>query len=198
MFFDLSIPLSSETEVYPGDPVFSSVPVCSVTNGDDCTVSRWCMGSHAGTHLDAPRHFFPQGSDITELSLEKLCGRSYVADFTEKKWIEPEDLSFLPLNRISIILLKTKTSKNSGILSLSSAQFLVNRGISLIGIDTITIEPPDHKDFAVHKMFLSHNIPILESIQLSHVPEGEYDFFCLPLPVSGADASPVRPVLKTV
>lgn len=206
MFIDISFPLCPETMVYPGDPPFSTKRLCDAKEGDLSTVSLLSFGSHIGTHLDAPRHFFPDGEDIATIPIERLCGPALVISILDKLYIEDTDLQGYDIQEGSIVLFRTANSSFDGVhplsfyvsLAPSGALYLAEKKVALVGIDYITIEPVASVDFFVHKTLLGQGIPILESICLSDVKPGKYELYCLPLKIEQGDACPVRAVLKTV
>ncbi len=206
MFIDISFPIRPETMVYPGDPPFLAKRLSDAGDGDLSTVSLFSLGSHLGTHLDAPRHFFPEGADVASIPLERLCGRALVIHIPYKLYIEDTDLKEYDIKEGSIVLFRTANSAFDGIhplsfyvsLAPSGALFLAEKKVALVGIDYITIEPVASADFFVHKTLLGQGIPILETLCLGHAEAGEYELYCLPLKIENGDACPVRAVLKTL
>ena len=90
---DVSVPLDSNTPTYPGNTPFQVEPIKRLANGDSSNVSTLHMSAHAGTHVDAPRHFFDDGPGAEHLSLEMLCGRARVIELTTRKAITADDLA---------------------------------------------------------------------------------------------------------
>ena len=82
-------------------------------------------------------------------------------------------------------------------LSVELIDFLHDRGVITVGIDTPSVDLFDSKDLPAHKAMLRHDMAILEGLVLNDVPEGTYELIALPLPLVGFDASPVRAVLRT-
>ncbi len=162
------------------------------------------LGSHTGTHIDMPAHFIKQGS--RSIDLEKLNGLCFVIDATN---IDDEiNADFLEKQNIDVsikrILFKTKNSFlkdtdpfNPDFIALdaSAAQWCVDHGITVVGIDYLGIEHsnPAHE---VHMILLSNDIIILEGLRLNHVPPDTYELICLPLALNQLEAVPVRARLK--
>lgn len=207
-YIDITYPLSEKMAIYPGNPSFSMKAHMDMEKGDSCNIKQICMGTHTGTHIDAPNHTIAGGETLERIPLESINGKAKVLDFTGKKDICVKDLENKEINGYKIILLKTDNSVNySGshvlaeytTLDYDAAEFLAEKGIQMIGIDYMTIERPRGKRItgkSIHQIFLPENIYILEGINLSQVVEGDYELCCLPLRLQGADGAPVRAVLN--
>jgi arylformamidase len=164
---------------------------------NECIIS---MNSHTGTHIDAPYHIFNNGKKIDELPLEYFYGKCKVFDLTSlDEKITKSDLDKLDINENDIVLFKTKNSFENEFdfdfvyLDKIAAQYLVDRKIKTVGIDSLGIErnQPEHE---THKLLLRNNIPILEGLDLQNAENGEYTLCCFPLKLN-IDGSPVRAVL---
>lgn len=204
---DITLPLSSHLPVYPGDPPFELHATHRIAGGDDYNVSRVSLGTHAGTHVDAPFHFEPGGATIDQLPLEILMGPALVVDMGERDRIDAAALTALEGRDVVRVLFKTRTSgrlrggdfpRDYVALTPEAAAQLVAHGLKLVGIDSPSVEPFGSKDYAVHHALLRAGIVIVEGLDLSTIAAGEYDFTCLPLLVSGADGAPARAVLRTL
>jgi arylformamidase len=166
---DITRPLRGDMEVYPGDPPVSVTPM--VLGG--ARVSALQLGSHTGTHVDAPLHFVEGGYGVDELPLDALVGEVVVSR------------QVLPAERLLLF---------DGNLSVDDAQELVDHGLRLVGTDRITIEE-EGGDHPVHKLLLGAGVVILETLDLSAVEPGTYQLVCLPLKVEGCDGAPARAIL---
>lgn len=204
--YDISLSLCQEMTNYPGDPPFAGSQICSVEGGDGFNLSVLTMGSHAGTHLDAPAHYFSGGLTVDRLSPEDLIGPAKVIEVAVDagKGILPEHLEGKDIREGDRILFKTLNSQllkkkdfSSGYtyLSREGAEFLARKKIRLVGIDYYSVDCFSHKDSPSHKTLLEKNIIILEGINLANVKSGEYLLIALPLKLEGCDGSPVRAVL---
>jgi arylformamidase len=200
---DISTGLSKNTVTYPGDPMVSITQERTLLK-DGVRLSKISMGSHSGTHVDAPSHFLKDGKNIDEVGLKPLIGKAIVCDLTSAgKTITSSDLKGRKIRRGDILLLKTRNSrllkmgrfaKDYASLSLDAAEYLVKRGVKTVGIDYLSIEDFGGKGL-VHKKLLSAGIPIIEGLNLDKAKPGRYTLFCLPLNVIGCEAAPARCIL---
>ena len=203
---DVTVPLSSDVPVYPGDPPFQAEPTHRIADGEPYNASRLTMSTHSGTHVDAPYHFLADGATVDALPLEILMGKARVVEVQVRDKIERADLELLDLRADLRVLVKTRMSGQlrSGAfqedfvhLTPDAALYLVQAGLKLVGIDYLSVEKYGSKDFAAHHALLEAGVVIVEGLDLSEVEPGEYDMTCLPLRIVGADGSPARVVLRT-
>ena len=203
--YDISMPLYEGMPVYPGDKAFHMEPRMEMAKGDFANLTSLALGSHSGTHIDAPAHFIEDGRTIEEMSLSLLVGPAHVLELPDLDRITAEDLDAAslphPCNRL---LLKTK---NSGLcdestfsdsysyLTADAAHWLLKRGCQLIGIDYLSIEECHSPKHEVHKVLLDAGVVILEGLDLREVMEGSYFLVCLPMKLVGGDGAPARTVL---
>lgn len=204
--YDVSVPLSPALVVYPGDPPVEILPVAQLSRGDVANVSQVRMSSHSGTHLDAPRHFFPDGMPVDALDPAVCLGPAHVYAVPTATHITVDDLRPLNLQGVKRILFKTTNSAlwalpgfqpNYIALTPSAATFLVEHGVWLVGIDYLSIDAYERQDFPVHRILLGAHVPILEGLNLHAVPPGVYDLLALPLLLHQGDGAPARVVLRT-
>ncbi len=202
--YDISIPLSGDVPIYPGDPPVIIEPALRVERGDGANVSRISLSTHSGTHIDAPRHIRDQGVSVDHLSLSLLAGRALVAEVGGTKKIGRRELERLPIKGEERLLLKTENSllwshpgfvEDYASLTEDGADYLVGIGIRLIGIDYLSIEPFEG-DGAIHQKLLEHGIVILEGLNLNGVVRGIYELICLPIKIQGGDGAPARAILR--
>jgi len=189
--------------VYPGDPVFHSHLVSSFKQGSICEVRELTIGSHCGTHIDAPRHMIPGGATVESIPLDHFIGPCRVLTFsaqiiTEKMLIEK---GIQPDERI---LLRTdprgeyepKNGQfNPAVLSIGAAQYLAEKKIRLIGIDAPTVENMEICDGEIHRTLLHAGVAILEGLCLTEAAGEYYYLSALPLSLSGENGAPCRAVL---
>ena len=203
MIIDISIPIGPDTPVWPGDPPVLIEPVARVADGDAADVSRLALGTHTGTHVDPPAHFLPGTPTVDALPLDVLVGPAVVAGFPAG----PIDGDALETGAVAegTIRLLLKTAGDSGVLTPDGARWLVERGVRLVGADTLSIEPgteghgfrgcPPEEQYPVHRILLGAGVVIVEGLDLSAVEPGPYQFVCLPLRIAGGDGAPARAVL---
>ena len=193
MLIDITVPLKENTKVYPGDPEFKINRIFTVEK-DGFNLCSLSLGTHTGTHIDAPLHFFNTKESIADLELKYLITNAIVADVSSLNSIDEKFISGLKLKGINSILFKTN-GKNI-YLTQSGAEYLKNTEILIAGTENIDIEDETNNDFPVHKTLLSNKTLIVESIDLSNVKPGNYKLYCFPLKIENADGSPVRAVLE--
>ncbi len=203
--YDVSMPIHEDMLVWIGDPKVSIEKVATLKK-DGVMLSHFSFGSHTGTHIDAPAHFLENGKTLDQIPLEKFMGRCRVLDLTDinHQEILVSNLTAYNIQKGDRILFKTGNfrllknpvfPKNYVSLSIGAAEYLVKKGVYLVGTDFLGIEKKASPGHPVHKALLSHNIVIVEGLNLADVPEGEYNMICLPLNVVGVDGSPARVVL---
>ena len=173
--------------VYPGDPAPSLEPVCRVELGDAYNTSVLHACVHNSTHMDVPRHFFVQGEDAADVSLEACIGRCSVVAF-DGLLLGAQAEELLPGLQPRVLF------KGHAELSPSAAFVLSDAGLLLLGVEGQSVAPPECTA-AVHRQLLGSGMVLLESLDLSGVEPGDYFLFAAPLKMAGSDASPVRAVL---
>ena len=193
MLIDITTILNQNTKVYPGDPEFKLNRIFTVEK-DGFNLCSLSLGTHTGTHIDAPLHFFNTKESIADLDLKYLITNSLVADVSGLNSIDEKFISGLKLKGINSILFKTN-GKNI-YLTQSGAEYLKNTEILIAGTENIDIEDETNSNFPVHKTLLSNKTLIVENIDLSRIKPGNYKFYCFPLKIENADGSPVRAVLE--
>jgi arylformamidase len=202
---DVSVPLAAGIAAYPGNPEFELLPVKRIAQGGSSNVSRLVMGTHTGTHVDAPKHFFDDGAGVDALALDLLLGRARVVEITKRGGIGAEELGAAGLREDIRVLLKTSNSalwNGEGFhqdythLTEAGARYLVDQGVKVVGIDYLSIEQFKKAGAPAHRALLSHGVVIIEALNLAEVEPGMYEMYCLPLRVVGGDGAPARVVLK--
>ena len=201
---DITMPLSADLPVYPGDTQVAIESLSSIADGDSANVSRLTLCTHSGTHIDPPRHFNQSGQSVDQIPLELLVGKARVVEIADAMEIGRHELERLHVKGVERLLIKTGNSelwKEKGLvedfaaLTAEGAAFLMEAGVKLVGIDYISIESM-HSNGEVHKMLLNKGIIILEGLNLAEVAPGEYELICLPLKVKDGDGAPVRAILR--
>jgi len=202
---DVTVPLDSGVPVYPGNTPFSLEPIKRVSRGDSSNVSTLHMSAHAGTHVDAPRHFFDGAPGAEGLPLEMLMGRARVIELTTRKGILPEDFTGLDLSEDLRLLIKTHNSRLWGSsqfhadyvgVTEAAAKYLVERGVKVLGVDYLSVEEFRKPGAPAHHVLLGGGTIVIEGLNLLDVEPGVYDMICLPLRLVGADGAPARVVLR--
>ncbi len=194
---DISLPYKNGMITYPGDTPYEEYEY-KTHERDGVHIMRVLMETHSGTHFDAPYHMLKDGKRADEIPLENFMGKASVITVNNNS-IGPDDI---PEQLESIVLFHTKNSdiytsefnKDFVYLTIDGAKELVKRNIKLVGIDYLSIERFNSKDFEVHRLLMKNSIIILEGLYLANVPDGVYDFICLPLKMQ-FDGAPCRAVL---
>jgi arylformamidase len=214
MLYDITRTLTPRTAVFPGDTPVSLTPVMQLKHGDSCNVTSIKMSAHAGTHVDAPRHYSDDGEGIDAVPLDVLIGPARVVTLLHAV-ITVQDLESVSRITYSVsntgyvirhtrLLVHTPASEapddvwnpDFAHFTPETAEWLGLNGVRLIGVDTPSVDPASSKDLPAHKAFLKHGVIILENLCLRNVPDGEYELLALPLRIAGNDAAPARAVLR--
>jgi arylformamidase len=202
MYIDISLPISPDIPRWPG----SSPVVMTRTQPCPSVIETLLQFSaHTGTHIDAPLHFLPGGPGIAETQLDALNGAAHVVHLPGISVITADDLEKASVpEHARRVLLRTGNSDRGQrntfhedyvALSPDGAQWIVERSITLIGIDYLSVQR-FHDGPETHLILLSAGIVVLEGIHLGGVPPGEYELICLPIRLEACEAAPARAVLK--
>jgi arylformamidase len=204
--YDITVTISPDLPVWPGDPSIILERVSKIEEGENANVSRVDMGLHTGTHVDAPFHFLRDGKGVDKLKLSALCGRAYVLSLPEVDLITAGVLEKAEIPpRTRRLLFKTRNSQywarqekefqpNFVGITEDGAQYLVTRGVKLVGVDYLSVAPYK-KSRPTHEVLLKAGTIIVEGLNLSEVDQGRYTLYCLPLKIAGADGAPARAIL---
>jgi arylformamidase len=203
--YDATLSIHEKMVVFPGDPPFKKEPVSQIQTGDDFNLTRLTMGTHLGTHVDPPAHYLEAGATVEQIPLESMVGPGVVADLRGRSQIDRHDLEKSNIGDHKRVLLKTDNGprllestfhQNYVHLTEDGARYLVEHKVRLVGIDYISIEHPENPGSPVHHLLLEAGILVVEGVHLLEIPPGEYEIFCLPLKIKGADGAPARILLR--
>ncbi|HEX9444617.1 MAG TPA: cyclase family protein [Candidatus Binatia bacterium] len=204
-YHDISLNLSAETVRWVTSSPFELIEKRRMSRGDANNSSGVTMSLHAGTHMDAPFHFLPDGKTIDELPLDLFIGPAVVHAVEAERYIEARHVEAIALDGASRVLFKTR---NSGLLkrksyeadfvafSVGAAEALAARGVKLAGLDYLSAAHAGDEQVSVHRAFLARGVALLEGVDLSGVAPGRYELICFPLRIRGADGAPCRAVLR--
>ncbi|MBI3210353.1 MAG: cyclase family protein [Candidatus Solibacter usitatus] len=180
LWIDISTPLVEGIATWPGDPAFRKWLATSIDKGDDANVTAFSMCAHTGTHVDAPLHYFNDGTDAAALSLGAMIGPARVLEGFHGNWQGAERVLF-----------------RAGVgMPLSLAQEIAAASVKLVGIDALSVGDDSPEGAEVHRVLLRAGIVLLEVIDLTHVEPGEYELICMPLKLAGSDGAPARAALR--
>jgi arylformamidase len=207
--YDLTLTITAEMPVWPGDTKPTLVRNSSIAAGDSANTSQITMSCHTGTHVDAPDHFMGDGRTVEKLSMDVLIGRAYVLHLPDVDLITAAVLQAAEIPpRTRRLLFKTRNSDywargemafQTDFVGMSAdgAEFLVDRNVKLVGIDYLSVAP--YKASApTHTIFLKAGVVVVEGLDLSRVSQGRYTLHCLPLKLGGSDGAPARVILVGV
>jgi len=202
-YYDVTVPLADKMVTWPTDPRTRVTPFKSVKRGDGANVLKLELGTHAGSHVDSPKHFgFRQTVD--ELALRDLIGPARVVTVRSKDLVRLSDLKGVDLRKVKRVLFKTRNSKRIGdgkfhrdfvALSPEVAVALGKHRVRVVGTDGMSVDPMGEEP-AAHFALLGSGAVLIENINLTGVPAGEYELICLPLKLIGGDGAPARVVLR--
>lgn len=202
---DISRALHGGTPPWPGDTAFAFRLHGQMAAGAAVNVGAVSMGTHNGTHADAPFHFQSDGAGIDALDLAAFIGPAAVIDVTGRPAIARSDLApaEAAIRRCGRVLLKTGAWGDPGVfprefpvLEAGLAGWLGALGVRLVGLDVPSVDPVDSAELPNHHALAAAGISILESLDLHGADAGEYELIALPLKIAGGDASPVRAILR--
>lgn len=201
---DISQVLRAGMPNWPGEPEFAYARKAEIS--EDCPVNTGevVMSTHAGTHADAPLHYHADGVDSAGSDLAAYVGPCHVVDARHANDALTEgDLDWAALAGATRVLFRTydrmpRDEWDDAFCAIDHAvvERLGAQGVVLIGTDTPSLDPMTSKTMDAHHAVRRHDMRILEGLVLDHVAAGRYELVALPLPIAGADASPVRAILR--
>ena len=210
--YDVSVPISPQTPVYPGDPGVEIRQWAEIARGDAANVSLLHFGAHTGTHVDAPSHFIEGAPGVEAMALDALVGKARVIEM-------PDDVGAITANRLPAgsiegatrVIFKTRNSafwsdggggfrQDFTYIAPDAARALVQGGVRLVGIDYLSVEKFRPERHETHEILLSDGVVIVEGLDLREVAAGDYELICLPLKIAwgAGDGAPARAILRTL
>ena len=211
-WIDITVPLKEGMAIWPGDVTIKIERRRSMDRGDAANNSAISLGVHTGTHMDAPKHFIKDGRSIDKLPLETSVGPARVIEIKDKISIKPEELKQHNIKKGERILFKTVNSPRCWqtdafvndfvFVTRDAAQFLVDAGVILVGVDYLSVGSPMDPEKAMrpdtHQILLGAGLYLIEGLNLTDVKAGNYNLICLPLKLIDAEGCPVRAILQPV
>lgn len=205
MIYDISVPLVDGGLVYPGNPPIAIAPQQEISKGGSANVSSLAFGSHSGTHVDAPKHFFDDGAGVDAIPLDVLMGPAMLICVDDDVMaVTEEHLRRHELAGHSRVLIRTRNSsflrerdfhRDYTYLAPDGAAYLVSLGVKLVGVDYLSVEQFHSGHHRTHRTLLERGVVIVEGLDLSAPPMGPYELRVLPLRLAGLDGAPARAVL---
>ena len=210
--YDVSVPISATTPVYPGDPGIEIRQWAAIAGGDAANVSLLHFGAHTGTHVDAPSHFIEGAAKVDAMPLDALVGPARVILMPDGVGaIEASHLPSRSLEGATRLIFKTRNSafwsdttpgfrQDFTYVTPGAARALVRSGVRLVGMDYLSVEKFQSERHETHEILLSNGVVIVEGLDLREVAAGDYEFVCLPLKIAGGtgDGAPARAILRTL
>lgn len=198
---DVSVPIYPGMVHFPDNPSIEIDTLSDVNKGDLCTVSRLTMGTHTGTHIDAPIHFLPGGAGADKVPLENLIGPARVIEIKDPDLVRAEELRAHKLGGHERLIFKTSNSERCwktsqfvpDFVSIAedAAAYLASLNALAVGIDYLSAGSPE-----THRTLLGAGVVIIEGLNLSGVSPGHYELLCLPLKILGGDGALARVLLR--
>jgi arylformamidase len=206
MYIDVSLTVEDGMVHYPKDPEVIIKQFSSIKNGDAANNTHLSFGTHTGTHIDAPHHFYEEGIGIDKITLETLTGECLVIEVPEKYEAITEDfLKMQNINNGGRILFKTKNSKiisrdknfheDYVYVASDAAKYMVEKGVILVGVDYLSVEGYG-KGHETHRTLLGAGVVIIESLCLEQVEPGSYKLIAFPIKIKDSDGAPARVILE--
>jgi arylformamidase len=203
--FDISVPIANGAVVYPGNPEVRIAPHSELSRGASSNLSTISFGSHTGTHVDAPSHFFQAGGTVDQLPLSALVGPARVIAFgPDVMSVTAKHLQQHSLQNVERLVIRTRNStfvkdpqfhSDFTFVAPDAAEYLVSLGVKLVGVDYYSVEQFHSGHHRTHRTLLERGTVIVEGLDLSEIEPGDYEFVCLPLRLQGLDGAPARAVL---
>ena len=207
-WIDISVRLRSGMVHWPDNPPVRIERMLDMEHGDVANVSKISMGSHTGTHMDAPLHFLQEGEGLDEMPLTATIGRARVIEIYDPESVKPDELDPHGIRRGERVLFKTQNSARGWpsadfiedfvYISQEGARYLAACEIQTVGIDYLSVGGFQRDGVETHQALLEAGIWVIEGVDLSQVEPGEYELICLPIKVERSDGAPARAILKTI
>lgn len=202
--YDISPPVSERSALFPEDVRFSRTVQCTLADGAPINLSSLTCSPHVGAHADAPFHYHASGATIDEVALDPYLGECWVVTCLRRPLILAEDCAPAIAAGAKRVLFRTLSHPDANFFNTDFTAFsaeavrkLGEASVTLIGIDTPSIDPASSQDLPSHQEIWRWKMRNLENLILKEVPDGRYELIALPLRLVGFDASPVRAILRT-
>jgi len=203
---DLTAPITKDTVVFPGDPVFKTEKVVSLESGSNFNLCHMHMGNHTGTHIDFPAHVISSGKTSGDYTLDDLVNHGLIIEVPEnnptvtERFVESqaifENAFVFFKTRNSKLSKQDKFSKQYVYIEPSAAEALLEKKVKVVGIDYISVDNYEAEDLPVHKILLSNDVLIVEGLELRNVNPGKCKIFIMPLNIPDMDGLPARVMME--
>lgn len=199
---------AGRTPVYEGDAPMVFTFLKDMRKGDGLTLSKYDLGAHSGTHIDAPMHFIEDGASIDAVAIASLIGPARVIQIADSvQAIDSVELNRHDWRNAERVLFRTRSTargwmdsaqfhRDFAFITGDAATLLASAGVKLVGVDYISAEQFGAPAPLAHRALLGKGIPIVEGLQLREAPAGDYDLVILPMKVAGHEGAPARAILR--
>ncbi len=207
MIYDITRTISPRLAVWPGDTPFSYTFNVRLSDGDIVNLTTLTMSAHTGTHADAHFHYADDGQHPAQMPLDAYIGPAQVVTVVKRgEPLTPDDLAHIDLTQVTRLLIHSYVSDLNDeqwpeaypSLSIELIDWLAEKAIILVGLDSPSVDAPDSTDLPCHHALYRHKIVNLENLQLRDVPDGRYELIALPLKIDQVCGSPIRAILRTL
>jgi arylformamidase len=205
-WIDVSVPLRTGMVHWPDNPPVRVERMQDMERGDSANVSVLSLGSHTGTHMDAPLHFVRTGLGLDDMPFSAVIGPTRIIEIRDPTAIKAEELVAHHIERGERILFKTRNSSRCWetdqfledfvYISQEAARHLVTCGIQTVGVDYLSVGGFKKDGPETHHVLLEAGVWIIEGLNLARLAPGSYDLICLPLRVERSDGAPARAILR--
>jgi len=203
---DVTMPLQPGMLLYPGNPPFEWEQYRLLSRGDSSNNSRFSMGSHVGTHVDAPSHYVDGGGTVEGLAAEVLIGPCRVVKMPSMV-IDAASLRRVDLGGSGRVLFGTRSSQDLSChqfrtefahVTADGADYLLENGVRLVGVDYLSVDRYRSPEHPAHNRLLGAGVIVVEGLDLSRVEDGDFELICCPLLIIGSEAAPARVFLRVL
>lgn len=206
-WIDVSLPVTEKILSWPSDPVYRKNKFASFDKGKPCDASEVSMSVHTGTHIDAPAHFILNGNTISSWTPEITIGKCRVLVIENSKEVTEEELVKYSIQKGERVIFKTRNSNGTWwekpfnpdfvCISPKAAAYLASVKPLCIGIDYLSIGSPT-TGVEAHQHLLGAGIWLVESLDLSKIDAGNYEFIFMPVNLADSEGAPGRALMKKI
>jgi len=207
-FQDVTADITPKTVVYPGDPHFTREEIAILGKEGPFNLEKITLSNHIGTHIDFPAHVIKEGKTSSDYSLDDLILKGIVVEVShDQKIITAGFVEGLDLPKEGCVFFKTSNSwiskqteftEDYVSLEAIAAEILVAKDVKIVGVDYMSVDASDAYELPVHKTLLSHDVLIVENLELKNIAAGDYQVYILPLKIRNMDGLPARVMLSRI
>ena len=207
-WIDISMPLDPDTApVYPDNFGLVFTYTSELSNGDGVNLSKYSLGAHSGTHVDAPLHFLEGGFSVDRVDVGRLIGPAVVIEIPAEaacltasileqySWRGHERLLFKTRNSSRDLLVNPGFQQDYAYIAADAAELLATEPLAMVGVDYLSVEGFQHEP-RTHRALLGNSIAVVEGLRLTNVAPGNYEIIVLPLKIVGHEGAPARALLR--